>query len=137
MEDGAREAAQQVFAEGERHQLVGREGRLAQLEAVEQAVEDAAVALLAGDREARELERVEVAVDRALVALELGGEVVEAGAVAAAREELDQPPLPRELIASHPVGELAVAARSRACCLYVAVFAIIFLAPAPARFTCL
>jgi hypothetical protein len=101
VEHGAGEALEQVLAEGEGHQLVRGEGRLAQLERVEQPVEDAALALLAGDRKAGELEGVEVAVDRAPMALELCGEVVEAGAVAAAREELDQPPLPCELIASH------------------------------------
>jgi hypothetical protein len=101
VEDGALEHAQQVGAEGERQDLVGREGRIAQPERLQEAVEHAAVALLGDHREARVLERVQVAVDRAPHTAERLGQVVEVRAPAAARQSLDQLPLARELVASH------------------------------------
>ena len=80
MEDGALERAQQVLAEGEREDLVGREGHVAEAEGLEEAVEDAAVALLGDHREAGLHQRVEIAVDGAAHAAELVGQVVEADA---------------------------------------------------------
>ena len=102
VEDRALEHAQEVLAEREREDLVGRERHVAEPERVEEAVEHAAVALLAHHREAREHQRVEVAVDGAAHHLEIGGEIVERHARAALREALDQLPLPRELVAPHP-----------------------------------
>ena len=101
MEHGALEHAQQVRAEGEREDLVGREGDVAQPEALEEAVEDPAVALLGDHREAGVLEGVEVAVDGAPHAAERLGQIVEVRAAAAARQPLDQQPLARELVSAH------------------------------------
>ena len=101
MEHRALERAQQVRSEGQRQDLVGREGHVAQPEGFEKAVEDAAVALLGDDRKAGVLQGVEIAIDRAPHAAERLGQRVEVHAAAAVREALDQQPLARELVAPH------------------------------------
>ena len=101
VEDGAFEGSQQIFAEGEGEQLVGREGDLAHLEGLEEAVVDLAVPLLARHGESGVHQRIEIAVDRAPHAAELFGELVESGPGAASRESLDQEPLARELVSPH------------------------------------
>jgi hypothetical protein len=101
VEHRALEHAQEVLAEREREDLVGRERHVAEPEGVEEAIEHASFALLADHREAREHQRVEIAVDGAPHHLEIRGEIVERDAGAALREPLDQLPLPRELVAPH------------------------------------
>ena len=100
VEDRALQDAEQVLAEGEREDLVGGEGRVADLEGVEEPIEDAVVALLAHQREARVHEGVQVPVDRAAHDTHVLCQLVQADAVAAVREPLDQLPLARELVAS-------------------------------------
>jgi hypothetical protein len=101
VEDGAFERPQQVLSERQCEDLVGRERHVAQAEALEEAVVDAPVALLAHHGEAREHQRVEVAVDRPAHAAEVPGQVVQVDAAPAPGESLDELPLPRELISAH------------------------------------
>ena len=101
MEDGAFERAQQVFAERERQDLVGCERHVAELEVVEEAIEDATLAAFRENREAGRHQRVEIPVDGAAMTLEVVREVVEPDAPATARQSLDEPPLPRQLISPH------------------------------------
>jgi hypothetical protein len=100
VEHRALEDAQQILPERQGQQLVGGEGRVADLEAVEEAVAHPAIAFLAHHRKAGEHQRVEIAVDGAPDAAEILGQLGQSRAVAAVREALDQPPLSRELITS-------------------------------------
>jgi hypothetical protein len=101
VEDGALERPQQVLSEGQCEDLVRRERHVAEAEALEEAVVDAPVALLAHHREAREHESIEVAVDRPAHAAEVTGQVVQMDAAPAPGEPLDELPLPRELVSAH------------------------------------
>ena len=69
------DVCQEVFAEGEGENLVGRKGHVTQPEGVEEAVVDAALSALADDREARKHEGVEIAIDRAAHAAEFFGQI--------------------------------------------------------------
>ena len=98
VEHRAFERTQQVLAEGQGQHFVGREGHVAELESVEEAIERLAIAFLARDGKARVHERIEIAVDRAPHAAEIVGELVEAHARPALREALDELPLACELV---------------------------------------
>ena len=95
------EGAEQVFAEGQCQEFVRGEGHIADLEGIEEAVEDVSVALLAHHRKARVHQRVEIAVDSATHAAEVFGQVAQAHAPPASREVLDELPLACELVAAH------------------------------------
>ena len=101
MEDRSLQDLQQVLGEGQGQHLVGGEGHVPEAEALQEAVVDPAVALLAHHREAGVHERVQVAVHRAAHHAQILGQLLEPDADAAARQALDQLPLPCQLVAAH------------------------------------
>ena len=103
VEDRSFELTQQVLAEGEGEDLVRGEGDVAHAEAVEEAVEDPAVALLRDHGKAGVHQRVQVAVDRATDTAEFVGQVVETATRPALREPLDELPLTGKLVPAHGV----------------------------------